>query len=152
MIRHRGIDFWMTACQQGQPERVNRGGVETVTTSNNDQSRVVVALMRSRADRKDVIIGFSLTRVISGLSSFSEDQFMDSLGGIKFYGHHAPCLKPEGSDCHKRLHFWPLIYRCPQKPSLKPLLSPQIIPYCRRMISRTEVKQLQLQVGCSVSP
>lgn len=64
MLRHRGIDFWMTACQQGQPERVNRGGVETVTTSNNDQSRVVVALMRSRADRKDGIIGFSLTRVI----------------------------------------------------------------------------------------
>lgn len=62
--RHRGIDVWMTACQQGQPESVNRGGLETVTTGNNDQSSVIVALMRSHADRKAGIIGFSLTCAI----------------------------------------------------------------------------------------
>lgn len=107
--RHRGIDFWMTTCQQGQPESVNRGGMETVTTGNNDQSSVVVALMRSRADRDDGIIGFGLTCVVSGRSSSSEDQFMGSLGGIKLYGHHARRPKPEGSNCQERFHFWPLI-------------------------------------------
>lgn len=84
----------MTACQQGKSGSVNGGGVVTVTTGNNDRSSVVVALMRSYADRKDRIIGFSLTRVVSGLRSSSEDQFMGSLGGIKLYGRHARRLKP----------------------------------------------------------
>lgn len=32
-----GIDLWMTACPQGRPESLNRGGVETVTTGNGRQ-------------------------------------------------------------------------------------------------------------------
>lgn len=78
----------MTACQQGQPTSVNRGGVETVTTGNNDQSSVVAALMRSCADRKDGIIALGLTCVVSGLSSSPKEQIMSSLGGIKLYGQH----------------------------------------------------------------
>lgn len=39
---NHGIDFWLTACQQGQPESVNRGGVKTLTPGNNDQKSVVV--------------------------------------------------------------------------------------------------------------
>lgn len=63
----RGVDFWMTACQQVQPKSVNRGGVKPVTAGNNDQRIVVVVLMRSPADRKDGIIDFYWICVVSGL-------------------------------------------------------------------------------------
>lgn len=105
---NHGIDFWMTACQQGQPESVNRGGVKTVTPGNNDQGSVVVALMRSPADRKDGIVAFDRICVASGLSFSSQDQFAGSLGGVKLYSR--PRLKSEGSSCKECLHFWQLIY------------------------------------------
>lgn len=138
--RHRGIDFWMTACQQGQPESGNRGGVETVTTGNNDQSSVVVALMRSRADRKDGIIGFGLTCVVSGRSSSSWRPIHGQFGRNKTLRPSRSASQTWRVQLARAFSFLAFNLALPSKTVSRAAAEPPKY-YCRGTISRTEVKQ-----------